>query len=108
MGVAPRRPASVPRSCGPARSAPGGPGTAGPGRSAHRRRRRAPVHARWTLALALDDRGDALAAPDAERDERRAEVAPLELVERGAEQHRSRRPERMAERDRPAVHVDAG
>jgi hypothetical protein len=34
-------------------------------------------------------------------------AAALELVERGADEHRARRAERVAERDRAAVDVDA-
>src|SRR4051794_22549597 len=54
----------------------------------------------------LDDGGGAHAGADAERHERRAEAAPLELVEDGAEDHRSGRAERMAHRDRAAIDVD--
>ena len=46
-------------------------------------------------------------AADAQRDQRGRLVRALELVERGAEQDRAGRAERMAERDRAAVDVDA-
>src|SRR5271165_212761 len=55
---------------------------------------------------AFDDRGGAHAAADAQGDERRALAGALEFIERGAEDHRSRRAERVAHRDRPAVDVD--
>src|SRR5690606_40474553 len=32
--------------------------------------------------------------------------SPLQFVQNGAEQHRARRAERMAERDRAAIHID--
>jgi hypothetical protein len=58
--------------------------------------------------IALDDRGDALAAADAQHGEqRRGEARALELVEGGAEQDGPGRAERVAERDRAAVDVDA-
>ncbi len=44
-------------------------------------------------------------APTQSVQQRGIEVAALELVERGAEDHRAGRAERMAHRDRPAVHV---
>ena len=60
-----------------------------------------------TASDALDDRRDAHAAADAQRDEAGRLVAPLELVEDGAEQHRAGGAERVAEGDRAAVDVDA-
>jgi methylthioribose-1-phosphate isomerase len=55
---------------------------------------------------ALDNRRDALAAADAESNERSGQVAPLELVERGAEQDGAGSAKRMTERDGAAVDVD--
>src|SRR5690348_4769418 len=54
---------------------------------------------------ALDDGGDAHAAADAERGEAAAQVAPLELVDEGAEDHRAGRTERVTHGDRTAVDV---
>src|ERR1700749_481520 len=55
---------------------------------------------------ALDDRGRAHAAADAEGDERRALAGPFKLVERGAEDHCAGRAKRMAHRDRAAIDID--
>src|SRR5262249_47845374 len=54
----------------------------------------------------FDDRGGAHAAADAQGDQRRGLVGALKLVEHGAEDHRTGRPERMAKRDRAAIDVD--
>src|SRR6266700_4012311 len=56
----------------------------------------------------LDDGRGAHAAADAQRDQRGLLVGALELVEHGAEDHRTRRPQRMAERDCSAIDVDLG
>src|SRR5690348_16962346 len=55
---------------------------------------------------ALDNRGNALAAADAERDQGRCKIAPLKLVERCAEEYRPGGAERVAEGDRSAVDID--
>src|SRR4051794_39559283 len=63
----------------------------------------------WPGGLdALDDRGDALAAADAEGDQGGVEVAALQLVEGGAEEHRAGGAEGMAEGDGATVDVDLG
>src|SRR5215211_5593817 len=54
----------------------------------------------------LDDRRGAHAAADAERGEAVREVAPLQLVEQRAQDHRARGAQRMAHGDGAAVHVD--
>src|ERR1700688_1869153 len=54
----------------------------------------------------LDDRRGAHAAADAQRHQGCGLVGALELVEHGAENHRARRAERMAERDGAAIDVD--
>src|SRR4051794_14635062 len=53
----------------------------------------------------LDDGGDTHAAADAQRGEAPAQVAALELVDQGPEDHRAGRAERVAHRDRAAVDV---
>src|SRR5690349_696075 len=53
----------------------------------------------------LDDGGDPHAATDAERREAALEVAPLELVDEGAEDHRAGGAERVAHGDGAAVDV---
>ena len=55
---------------------------------------------------ALDDRRGAHAAADAERGEAGREVAPLQLVEQRAQDHRAGGAQRMAHGDGAAVHVD--
>src|SRR5277367_639799 len=55
----------------------------------------------------LDDRGDALADADAHRDERVFPAGTLQLARRGQRDARSRGAERMTDRDRPAIRVDA-
>src|SRR2546430_759181 len=54
----------------------------------------------------FNDRGDALTATDAERDERGGEIAPFQLIEHAAQQYRASGAERMAERDGAAVHIN--
>src|SRR6516165_4232005 len=56
----------------------------------------------------FDDRRRSHAAADAERYQRSRLVGALELVEHGPQNHRSRRAQRMAQRDRAAVDVDLG
>ncbi len=56
----------------------------------------------------LDDGRDALPPADAQGDERPLLIAPLELVQRGAEQHGAGCAERVPEGDRAAVDVDPG
>src|SRR4051812_4313743 len=53
----------------------------------------------------LDDRGDPHPAADAQRGEAASEVAALELVDEGAEQHRAGRAEWVAHGDGAAVDV---
>src|SRR3954465_3802341 len=55
---------------------------------------------------ALDDRGCAHAAADAQRHQRGRLVRALEFVKHGAENHRTGGAKRMAERDRAAIDVD--
>src|SRR4051812_9599266 len=55
---------------------------------------------------ALDDRRDAHAATDAQRDQRGGLVRTLELVERRPEQDRAGRTQRVAEGDRATIDVD--
>ena len=57
-------------------------------------------------ADALHDRRHAHAAADAQRREAVAQVACLELVDQRAEDHRAGGAQRVAQRDRAAVHVD--
>src|SRR5689334_10359860 len=54
----------------------------------------------------LDDGGNAHASTDAERGEAVALVAAFELVDQGAEEHRSGGAEGVTHRDRAAVDVD--
>src|SRR5271168_4431462 len=54
---------------------------------------------------ALDDGSRAHAGADAERHERRRQIAPLDLVEHGSEDHGARRTERMPHGDGAAVHI---
>src|ERR1700730_6028557 len=56
----------------------------------------------------FDDRRRPHAAADAQRDQRGRLVGALEFIEHGAENHRARCAERMAERDGAAVDVDLG
>ena len=56
---------------------------------------------------ALEHQRDALADADAHRAQRVAAAAAVQLVHRGRHQPRAARAERMAERDRAAVRVDA-
>src|SRR5258706_8140910 len=72
------------------------------------------AHIIHSLALGLrqtlqrfEHPGRALAAADAHRDDREATAAPAQLVQRGRRQLRTGATERMAERDRTAVDVDA-
>src|SRR3546814_18092285 len=55
---------------------------------------------------ALDDDGGGHAAAGAHRDEAALEVAALELVEHGADEHRAGGADRVAEGHRAAVDVD--
>ena len=68
-----------------------------------RRRIAGPGQAGWD---ALDRHRDGAAATETQRGETVATLAPGELVEQRRDDPRSRRPDRMAERDRPAVDVD--
>src|SRR5262245_32123624 len=61
-----------------------------------------------TARLALEEDGHAHAARDAEGRETALRAAALHLVEQGRGDTRSGRPDRMPERDRAAVDVDAG
>src|SRR5690349_8280362 len=61
----------------------------------------------YSRSHSLENRRDAHSAADAQRDERDIAITALELVERGTEQHRAGRAERMPERDRSPVDVDA-
>src|SRR3989344_5277327 len=56
---------------------------------------------------AFDDGGGGLPCRRAQRDEPRAQVAALQFVEHGADQHRPRGPQRVAQCDRAAIDVDA-
>src|SRR6202030_2601451 len=56
----------------------------------------------------FDDRRGAHAAADAQRHQRSLLIGALEFVEHGAEDHRTRCPQRMAERNRAAIDVDLG
>src|SRR4051812_46059394 len=60
-----------------------------------------------TSSDALDDEGDPLADADAHRAERVTAAAPVQLVDGRGDQAGAARAERMAERDRAAVGVDA-
>src|SRR5262245_13352667 len=55
---------------------------------------------------AFDDGRDPLPHPDAHRGEAVATAGPAQLVAEHRDQPRSAHPERMAQRDRAAVHVD--
>src|SRR5437879_5988301 len=59
-------------------------------------------------ASALDAHGDAHAAADAERGQALLRAALLHLVEQGHQHARTRRADRMAERDGAAIDVDLG
>src|SRR6266480_2113160 len=59
----------------------------------------------WLLVRALQDRRDPLAPTDAERREPVALLSLAQLVGERQGESRTRRAERMAERDRTAVHV---
>src|ERR1051326_7502998 len=61
---------------------------------------------RSSASDALDDGRSAHADADAERDERRFFVTPLEFVEHSAKNHGAGRAERMAHRNGAAIHVD--
>ncbi len=64
---------------------------------------------RRRLALdPLDDRGDPLADADAHRGEAVAAAGPAQLVGEHRDEPAAAHPERMAERDRPTVHVHLG
>src|SRR5262245_4745396 len=56
----------------------------------------------------LDQQGDSLAAADAERRQAETRAAPPHLVKERDRDARSRRADRMAQRDGAAVDVDAG
>src|SRR3984885_12397349 len=58
-------------------------------------------------ALGADDQGVALAAARADRRHAQTAAAPAQLVDEGAEDSCPRGPDRVAERDRAAVDVDA-
>src|SRR3954471_5265247 len=60
---------------------------------------------RPSLSDAFDDSCDAHAAADAERCQPPAEVAALELVDQGAEDHRAGGAQRVTHRDRATVDV---
>src|ERR1700690_1266992 len=60
------------------------------------------------LVLSFPAHRDAHAAADAERGQALLGVAPLHLVQERHQNARTGRPDRMAERDRPAIDVDLG
>src|SRR4051794_18726555 len=62
-----------------------------------------PDGSRWSDPF--QDRGDSLSAADAQGDQSRPHPPPLELVERGAEEHGAGGSQRMAEGDGAAVDV---
>ena len=53
----------------------------------------------------LDDSSNAHATANAERNQVRGQVAPLQLIQHGAEQHRAGGADWLAEGDHPAIHV---
>src|SRR4030095_9157842 len=59
----------------------------------------------WT-SNALDNHRDALSYSDAHGAQRVAPAAALQLIDRGRDEARTRRAERMTERDRAAIRVD--
>src|SRR5215470_760817 len=64
--------------------------------------------ARDARSHALDDRGDALAAADAHRNQSVTLTGPMQLVHALHREDASGSPDRMAERDRAAVRVHLG
>src|SRR5215213_7933113 len=59
------------------------------------------------IRSSLEGHGDGVPAPEAERGQASPRVASLHFVKKGDEHASAARPDRMAERDRPAVYVQA-
>src|SRR5450830_1836577 len=54
----------------------------------------------------LDDGGDAHAAAHAQRGQAVAQLAPVQFIDQGAQDHRARGPQRVAQGNGAAIHID--